>query len=238
MNVISDGFTAGGETSGAREVYVSQILGTILAGKHPREEKEVIISFSESEMVHVTRSHEDALAITAEIDDYDIKRVLIDSGGSTDKIYLDTLKKMGRSEKDLQKVNYPLMGFASQMTYAVGAITLLVYLGEGWKALTLNVTFIVVDAPISYNAILGCSTLNPKRIVHSTYHQMMKFSTPHGIGVVKGDQPMVRTCYIHSVRRHVLKGKESLAIQTEEDPREERSHPDSGSVEKGGDIQS
>lgn len=59
-------------------------------------------------------------------------------------------------------------------------------------------------------------------MVHSTYHWMMKFRTPHEKGVVKVDQPLACTCYIHSVRHHVLKKKESLQIQTDEDPREER----------------
>lgn len=106
------------------------------------------------------------------------------------------------------------MGFSSN------AITLPVYIGEGWKALTINVTFIIVDAPTSYNAIFGRSNLNPHRMVHPTYHRMMKLSTPHVIGVVSGDQPVAHTCYVHYVRRHVLKRKERLAIQTEKDPRE------------------
>lgn len=52
----------------------------------------------------------------------------------------------------------------------------------------------------------------------------MKFMTPHRIGLVRGDQPRTRSFYVHSVRRHVFK-KETLFIQTEGDPRKERSHP-------------
>lgn len=106
---------------------------------------------------------------------------------------MEALKKMGRSKKDLKNVNFPLMGFASNTTYLVGAITLSVYKGERWKTLTINITFIVVAASDSYNAILRRSTLNPHIMVHSTYHQMMKFLTPHNIGVVRGNQPMART---------------------------------------------
>lgn len=88
----------------------------------------------------------------------------------------------------------------------------------------LDVTFIVVDDPTSYSAILERSTLNPNKMVHSTYHQLLKFQTPHGIRVVKGDQPATRSCYVQTMRHHVLK-KETLAIQMEEDPREEKSRP-------------
>lgn len=36
---------------------------------------------------------------------------------------------------------------------------------------------------------------------------------------------MVRGDYVHSVRRHIWRNKESLSIQTEEDPNEERLCP-------------
>lgn len=217
LNVISGGFAVGGETSGAREVYALQISGNALTGKRPTEQREVIISFSKCEMKHVTCPQEDTFVIAAEIDDYDVKRVLIDSGSSTDVFFLDALKKMGRSKKDMKKVNFPLMGFASQATYPVGAITSPVF--------TLNVMFIVVGAHASYNAILGRYTLNTHRMVHFLYHQMMKFSTLHAIRVVKGGHPMARTCYVHSMYRHVLKKKKSLMIQTEKGPKEDRSRP-------------
>lgn len=91
----------------------------------------------------------------------------MDSSSSTDILFLDALKKMEKLEKNLKNVNSSLMGFASSAIYPVEAITLLVYLGERWKALIINITFIVVDVPASYNAILGCSTLKSHRIVHS-----------------------------------------------------------------------
>lgn len=73
----------------------------------------------------------------------------------------------------------------------------------------------MVDALTTYNAILGCSTLKPNQMVHSTYHQIMKFLTPHGIRVMRGDQLVARNCYVHSIQCHVLKKKEmeTLSIQ-------------------------
>lgn len=83
---------------------MSQISGTSLAGKCSRKYKELVISFSETEMKHITCTHEDTLVITAEIDVYVVKRVLIDSGNSTDVRFLEALKKMVRSDKDLNKI--------------------------------------------------------------------------------------------------------------------------------------
>lgn len=47
--------------------------------------------------------------ITVEINGYDVKRVLIDLGSSTNVVFLEELKQMGKSEKDPKKVNFPLM---------------------------------------------------------------------------------------------------------------------------------
>lgn len=89
LSVISGGIASGGETSSAQEVYATQILGTAKAGKRPRTEDEITISFSEEEMGHVTYPHEDVLVITTEIDGYDMKMVFIDSGSSTDVLFLN-----------------------------------------------------------------------------------------------------------------------------------------------------
>lgn len=58
-------------------------------------------------MKHVTCLHDDALVIIIEINGYDVKRVLINSGSSTDVLFLDALNNIGKSEKDLKKVNSP-----------------------------------------------------------------------------------------------------------------------------------
>lgn len=102
------------------------------------------------------------------------------------------------------------MEFASTTTYLVGAITMLVYLGKCWMAFTMRIGFIVFDAMLSYNTLFRRSTLNPNRMCHSTYHQIMKFLMPHGIRVVKGDQHVAHNFYVHSMKHHVLKSKENL----------------------------
>lgn len=128
LNIISGVFASEGETSGA-----TQTSGTTLVGKFSREEGEVVISFSEVEMGHISFPHEDALVITIEIYGYDMKQMLIGSCSSTDDLFIDAWKKMGKSENDLKKVNFPMIWFTPTTTYPVRVISLPVYLGEGWK---------------------------------------------------------------------------------------------------------
>lgn len=50
-------------------------------------------------MKHITCPNEDTIVITAEIDGYDVKTVLIDPGSSTDVLFLKALVKWGRVKK-------------------------------------------------------------------------------------------------------------------------------------------
>lgn len=113
LNIISGGLALGGETSNAREVYACQFSEFVVVGKRPREEGKVVISLSELEMEHVTCPHDDALVMTTKIDGYDVKTVMIDSCSFTDVLFLDTRNNMGKSEKELKKLNFHLMEFTS-----------------------------------------------------------------------------------------------------------------------------
>ncbi|XP_073025166.1 uncharacterized protein [Primulina eburnea] len=65
---------------------------------------------------------------------------------------------------------------------------------------TFLTTFIVVDAPSSYNIILGRPAMNELKAVASTYHQKIKFPAGNQVGEVLGDQPSSRKCYMEAVR--------------------------------------
>ena len=80
--------------------------------------------------------------------------------------------------------------------YPLGAVTLSVTVGDYLQQITKDVTFLVVNCPSAYNAILGRPTLNSWKVVTSTYHLMIKFPTEYGVGEVRGDQVAVHECYI------------------------------------------
>lgn len=60
--------------------------------------------------------------------------------------------------------------------------------------------FTIVEAPSSYNVILGRPALNDFMAVASTYHQKLKYPVGERIGEIKGDQPASRKCYAKTVR--------------------------------------
>ncbi|GAV66077.1 LOW QUALITY PROTEIN: hypothetical protein CFOL_v3_09588, partial [Cephalotus follicularis] len=56
----------------------------------------------------------------------------------------------------------------------------------------VEITFLVVDTPSPYNAIVGRPSLNLMEAIVSTRHLLMKFPTRFGVGEVRGDQQAVR----------------------------------------------
>ena len=64
------------------------------------------------------------------------------------------------------------------------------------QQITEDVTFLIVDYPFAYNAILGHPTLNSWKVVTSTYHLMIKFPIEYGVEEVRGDQVAEHECYI------------------------------------------
>ncbi|XP_064994010.1 uncharacterized protein LOC135630770 [Musa acuminata AAA Group] len=109
-----------------------------------------------------------------------------------------------------------LTGFTGESISPLGAITLPLTLGEVPRTKTVMATFLVVDLPTAYNAILGCPTLNKFRVVISTYHRTMKFPTYAGVREVSGSPRESRRCYLTAVSLH--KGRRDGPPL--EDPRE------------------
>ncbi|GKV04597.1 hypothetical protein SLEP1_g16740 [Rubroshorea leprosula] len=58
-----------------------------------------------------------------------------------------------------------------------------------------SINFLVVKMESAFNAILGRVTLCELKAVISQPHLCMKFPTPQGVGVLKGNQKMARACY-------------------------------------------
>ena len=57
--------------------------------------------------------------------------------------------------EQLISINVPLVGFGGTRVFPLGAVMLLVTVGDYPQQITKNVTFLVVDCSSVYNAILG-----------------------------------------------------------------------------------
>ncbi|KAG7579148.1 Retrotransposon gag domain [Arabidopsis thaliana x Arabidopsis arenosa] len=150
------------------------------------------ISFDNSDTQRLTGPHDDALVITLDVANFEVTRCLIDTGSSVDLIFLSTLQRMGISKADIIGPPAPLVAFTSDTSMSLGNIKLPV-LAAGVPKI---VEFIVFDRPAAYNRILGTPWIYQMKAIPSTYHQCVKFPTPSGIGTIRGDQEMSRSCYL------------------------------------------
>ena len=155
-----------------------------------------IIGFSEEDARRLHHPHDDALVVSICVGDYNIHRMPVDNGSSTDVLYYPAFQQMGIDRTRLIPTNAPLVGFEGIRVLLLGAITLLVTVGDYPQQITRDVTFLVVDYSSVYNGIPGRPTLNLWKAVTLIYHLMIKFPTEYGIGELQGDQVTACECYI------------------------------------------
>ncbi|XP_073038000.1 uncharacterized protein [Primulina eburnea] len=160
---------------------------------------EAVISFGPEDLEGVNLPHNDALIIQAKTANYDIMRVFVDSGRSVNVIFKETIIQMNLQGYHLEAVNISLLGFSGHAIYPEGEIVLPLSLGTVELKETVMTTFTVVDAPSSYNIILGRPAMNELRVVASTHHQKIKFPIGSRVGEVRGDQPSSWKCYVEAV---------------------------------------
>ena len=130
-----------------------------------------------------------------------VKRVLVDTGSSVNILYKSSLERMKLSVKDLEPCNQTIYDFSGEGLAPAGSIRLPVTAGTAPATRTLLATFIVVDCPSAYNAVIGRPILVDLRAVTSVWHLAMKFLTDAGVGRVLGNQREARECYNASVTK-------------------------------------
>ncbi|XP_075674820.1 uncharacterized protein LOC142644014 [Castanea sativa] len=145
------------------------------------------IGFSEEDARRLHHPHDDALVINIRARDYNMHRVLVDNGSSTDILYYPAFQQMGIIRERLIPTNAPLVSFGGIRVYPLGVVTLSVTVGDYPQQITKDVVFLVVDCSSAYNAILGRPTLNAWKAVTSTYHLMVKFPTEYGGGELRAN---------------------------------------------------
>ena len=95
---------------------------------------------------------------------------------------------MGLKVSNLKPSPNPVYGFTGDSVIPLGVISLPMTLGEYPRQSYVMVDFLVIDQPSTFNAVIGRPSLRELRAITSIHHLLMKFSMPHGVGKVEGDQ--------------------------------------------------
>ena len=188
--MISGGFARGGESSSTRKAHLRNIRSGEITevqkvSKQPR--LDTAITFSDSDLEGCQHPHDDPWVIRVVVANKTIHRVLVDIGSSANIIFASAFDKMGIGREKLESINTHLRGFSGEKVLPLGSILLVLTLGDPPCQATTAVRFLVVDAPSTYNILLGRPSLKSIKAIPSAYHMMIKFPTTSEVGMVRGD---------------------------------------------------
>ncbi|KAG8633903.1 hypothetical protein MANES_18G146801v8 [Manihot esculenta] len=99
------------------------------------------------------------------LSNYELRRVLVDTGSSVNFLILNIFNKLGLDKNSLVKVSYPLVELGDKIVAVLGTINLPLVLGDETYRQELYVEFAVVDILFAYNVILGHPVLNCHGII-------------------------------------------------------------------------
>ena len=131
----------------------------------------LVLGFSNEDKLGTVQPHDDALVVTLRIGGYDVKRVMIDQGSTTEIMYPDLFKGLNLRPENLTAYSSPLVSFEGKMVIPKGQIRLPVQTGSD----VVKMDFIMVDAFSLYTAIIGRPWLHTLGAVSSTLHQKVKY---------------------------------------------------------------
>ena len=154
-----------------------------------------LVSFPPIDPTWIITPHYDALVLTLGINNFDVHRVLVDPGSTTELLHLPAFTQMKVPLSHLSSAGRVLSGFNGSTTLTVGDIALSVKAGP----ITQQVSFSVVEDLGPYNAIVGRTWLHTMKAIPSTYHQTISYLTASGQVDLQGSQLATRQCYQLSV---------------------------------------
>ena len=166
-----------------------------------------ILSFFDEDKIGILQPCDDALVVTLGIGGYDVKRVLVDQGSSSEVMYPDLFRGLKLRPEDLTCYDFPLIGFDGKIVFPKGQIRLPVQ--EGSEVVEVN--FIIVDAYSPYTAIMARPWLHAIEAVSSTLHLKVKYPSRDQVEELVGSQSIARQCLVAAIR-HQTKGESSASI--------------------------
>ena len=156
INMIFGGYTEEYPTIRAARNNVH----TLLKGPPKASSSGPTMRFDATTSQTLQQPHTNPLVVTLKIGQMKVKRVLVDTGSTTDLITMECLRKIKFEEKHLQPLDKPLIGFGGSQVIPLGTIILPVRGREKDGSRTVPIQFTVVDLTFPYNAIMGLPLIN------------------------------------------------------------------------------
>ena len=191
INTIYGGFTSGGSTSSARKKHLCHLQSINHITHSHHRHRMPLITFRNDDFHGLYHQQVDPMVITVELENYFVKKVLIDQGSLVDILYWATYQKFQLPTTAMVPYDEPIDGFSREKVSTHGYIDLHTVFCDGAHTKTIPIRFLVIDAPTSYNVLLGRPSLNTLEAVISAPHLAMKFLSLSGdILTIHDDQQL------------------------------------------------
>ncbi|CAL8132253.1 unnamed protein product [Prunus armeniaca] len=249
ISTISGGPTMAGTSNNSikhyvRSTYAHQVFSTE-QGRLLKTQKTgwAPITFCEEEERGVILPHDDPIIIRADISNFDVGRILVDTGSSVSVMFADAFNELQVPSHLLDRSVTPLVSFSGDVVQPIESIHLPISIGAAPQRTTVTTPFLIIDCPTAYNVILGRPAMAQMKVFISTHMLMLKFPTPYGTGTARGDQLGARSCYASAVKSTNRQHRgEALAVtqalappragtERPEDPKEESATQQAEPVE-------
>jgi len=116
-------------------------------------------------------------------------------------MFWPTFEKLQLPPDHLRPYGGCLYGFAGDQVEVRGYIELRTTFTDGAVSRTEKIRYLVVNAPSTYNVLLGRPTLNRIGVVPSTRHMKVKLPSMEGVVItIRSDQKEAKKCYENSLR--------------------------------------
>ena len=145
------------------------------------------ITFGPEDGQHVQHPHNDALVISAHIQNFLVKRLLIDDRSVVNALSWEVYKAMGGSVTDLKAIKSPITSFYGGKTQPMGVAELTIEFGnrETKDTKTDRSLFNIVDLPFAYNGIIGRPILYKIDAATSVRRLLMKIPLDNAKSEIK-----------------------------------------------------
>ena len=98
----------------------------VLAIPPKRQKIEEPITFTKEDAQGVQFPHNDAIVVSLNIANYDVRRILVDNESSADVLFYDAFSRMSILDGHLRPITSPLVGFTGDAILVEGMVTLTV----------------------------------------------------------------------------------------------------------------
>ncbi|RDY08697.1 hypothetical protein CR513_07044, partial [Mucuna pruriens] len=135
------------------------------------------ITFTDQNFIKSNIEQNNPMLIIIEVDNFIVKKVLINQGSSADILYMSTFRHMQILEVEMRPYHEQLVGFLGERVDTHGYINLLATFGDPCALRMISICYLIVEADTSYNVLISRPTLNTLGTIVSTLHLVMKFHT-------------------------------------------------------------